>query len=938
MAATRGFWGIDIGQCALKALRCELGDDDHTLVATAFDFVEYPKILSQSTEPDELIKEALGQFLSRNKTRGDRIGISVPGQSGLTKLFKPPPVESKKLGDIVKFEARQQIPFPLEDVVWDWQQLSGGPEVDGFVLEAEVGIFAMKREQVFKALAPFTAASVELDVVQLAPLSIYNFITHDLLDDARQDYDPDEPPESYVVLAMGTESTDLVVTNGFQVWQRSIPLGGSHFTKQLTKELKLTFAKAEHLKRNARQAEDPKAVFQTMRPVFNDLVTEVQRSVGFFQNNYRKAKIGKVILLGNTVKLPGLTQYLGKNLGFDVVDFQKFSRLTGPDVITAPTFSDNVLSFSTCYGLCLQGLGLGKLSNNLLPREILTRRLVEEKKPWTLTAIAALLLAWSANYAFQYNTWYTVNPYRQVDDKNWEDAGRKVDEVAGRSSNHINQDKQKDDELKLYWALGDEVAGNNDRRIMWLELLSTISKALPRTPGLQPGLPPDPLKVPFTARQELYVEYVESEYIKDLKTWYSPQVKEKYLEGKAFITALQAGRDVVAETPTESTPPPGTVPAAPGTPPGAAPGTSPAAPGAPANAPGAGPAAPGTAPATPGVPTPPGTAPAAATGTGTAGAAKGAAPDSEDPGPQKEGWVIELKGYHYFNADKRKSGRTHLLKTLLAQLESGSIALPIDPTGESKQLALFTMKELGIAYPTLIRDEPIKLNYTIPNKNRQDATDSGDSTTGGGLVGGPGAASGPGALGGPGTLGGTGPAAGASGDKKGGAKKKDEVEEPEFFEAPRYDFTIQFVWQPVPLSQRLRLQQEKEKSQAAGATPGVPVANPAAANPVGPSTVAPAVPGAVAPVVPGAANPPVVPGAVGPAVPGAVGPAVPGAAGPAVPGAANPAVPGAAGPAVPGAAGPAVPGAAGPAVPGAAGPAVPGAAGPAVPGAAAPKP
>jgi type IV pilus assembly protein PilM len=113
-------------------------------------------------------------------------------------------------------------------------------------------------------------------------------------------FDPDNPPESVVVLSMGTDATDLVITNGFRMWQRSIPLGGNHFTKQLTKEMKLTFAKAEHLKRNARQAEDPKAVFQAMRPIFNDVVTEVQRSIGFFQGLDRKAKIKGVVLLGNT--------------------------------------------------------------------------------------------------------------------------------------------------------------------------------------------------------------------------------------------------------------------------------------------------------------------------------------------------------------------------------------------------------------------------------------------------------------------------------------------------------------------------------------------------------------------------------------------------------------------------------------------------------------
>ncbi len=65
----------------------------------------------------------------------------------------------------------------------------------------------------------------------------------------------------------------------------------NHFTKALTKELKLTFATAEHLKRNAAKADDPKALFQAMRPVFNDLLTEVQRSIGYFSNIDRRAKI-----------------------------------------------------------------------------------------------------------------------------------------------------------------------------------------------------------------------------------------------------------------------------------------------------------------------------------------------------------------------------------------------------------------------------------------------------------------------------------------------------------------------------------------------------------------------------------------------------------------------------------------------------------------------
>src|SRR5262245_30919036 len=332
MAKSIGAWGIDIGQCALKALHCKIEGDQ--IVADAFDYVEYPKILSQpEADPDTLVKEALEQFLSRNQiTLDDRVAISVPGQSGLAKFFKPPPVDVKKIPDIVRYEAKQQIPFPLDDVIWDFQKMAGGQEIEGFAIDAEVGLFAMKKEQVHRHLKPFERSDIALDIVQLAPITIYNFVSYDMLNEgpSEDDFDADNPPESIVVLSMGTDATDLVITNGFRLWQRSIPLGGNHFTKQLTKDMKLTFAKAEHLKRNARQAEDPKAVFQAMRPIFNDVVTEVQRSIGFFQGLDRKAKIKGVVLLGNTVKLPGLQQYVAKNLGYEVLNFDKFNRLQGP--------------------------------------------------------------------------------------------------------------------------------------------------------------------------------------------------------------------------------------------------------------------------------------------------------------------------------------------------------------------------------------------------------------------------------------------------------------------------------------------------------------------------------------------------------------------------------------------------------------------------------
>ena len=159
MASSNGVWGIEIGQAALKALRCHLDGD--TIVADAFDYIEYPKMLSQpEAEPAELIAEALEKFKERNDSRNFKICMSVPGQSGLAKFFKPPPVEVMKLADLVRYEARQQIPFDLDDVVWDYQMMPGSTVEDGYALESEVGLFAMKREMVARQLQPLDRSGV----------------------------------------------------------------------------------------------------------------------------------------------------------------------------------------------------------------------------------------------------------------------------------------------------------------------------------------------------------------------------------------------------------------------------------------------------------------------------------------------------------------------------------------------------------------------------------------------------------------------------------------------------------------------------------------------------------------------------------------------------------------------------------------------------------
>lgn len=730
-------WGIEIGQSSLKALRCHLEGDQ--LVADTFDFVEYPKILSQpEAEPEALVSDALSQFISRNDLKGNtRIAVSVPGQSGLAKFFKPPPVEVKKIADIVKYEAKQQIPFDLNDVIWDFQQMEGAQIEDGYALESEVGLFAMKKEAVFRALKPFRDQGMDIDLVQLAPISLYNLIAFEQFSEkmANDTFDPEHPPKSTVILSIGTDASDLIVTNGFRVWQRSVPIGGNHFTRQLTKDLKLTFAKAEHLKRNAMQADDPKLVFQAMRPVFNDMVTEIQRSLSFFKSLNKKSELEGMLVMGNTAKMPGLLQFLNKNLGMDVELYDKFPKLTGAEVLGAQPFKENAAAFGVVYGLCLQLLQRGPMRTNLLPRDLVLDRVIRNKKPWAVGALSLLLVGFVSHHAM------LGQAYRPVRPDIWTSSESAVTNTEKTSSDEMAKDSKLKDSLNLYKSVGGEVSKGAQRRLMCLELYEAIEASLNRNPEL---MEKTPAELPYKSRMDFHVTRVEQMYFDSLANWYKPDVKQNYLD--EVKNREQAGFALVKR------------------------------------------------------------------------------PPEKDPDPTGPGWVIELRGYHYYNGTEKKGteGAAHVTNYLIEFLENGSVMLPGEKPGVKKEVSMF---DLGIRRPVLRnKDDRPNYAYRVPNpdyfkilEERGIAPPTGLGGGGGkpsfggssskpsfGGTGGGGGGSGAGMMSeDDGNTGATGLGGGLFGGNTGAAQNPAEPIKdaagnvvPMDFEAPRFDFVVQFAWKP----------------------------------------------------------------------------------------------------------------------------------------------
>jgi type IV pilus assembly protein PilM len=384
-AAVRGVWAIDIGSNALKAVQMHQGEQE--LEVTDFAYLEHARNLSSGQvrpeEKEQILAETLRRFLDEKDLTKSDVAISIAGQNSFARFIKLPPVEPKKIPEIVQFEAVQQIPFDINEVEWDWQLMETEDSPD-----KSVGLFAIKNELIAEVMDHFTKENLRVTDVQIAPMALYNYAVYDMKDLEQS------PKKAIVILDMGAENTTLVVCTRDTVWQRSIRIGGNTFTQAIADAFHKDFETAEKLKRTAPMSKYMRQIYTAMKNVYTDLGGEIQRSLGFYSSSPegRDKTFSKVIGLGGGMKLQGLSKYLTQTLGMQVVKPDSFERLAIAPDISVAKFHENVSDFGVAYGLGVQSLGEAKIRTNMLPRKI-ARAMAWTRKARMFTVAACVLLA-----------------------------------------------------------------------------------------------------------------------------------------------------------------------------------------------------------------------------------------------------------------------------------------------------------------------------------------------------------------------------------------------------------------------------------------------------------------------------------------------------------------------------------------------------------------
>ena len=492
MAHKNDSWGIEVGSYAIKGIHLRREGSEVSLARYAV--LPFKKVLTTpNLDVEQEIHEHLQKFFSTYDVRRSTVTVSVPGSAAFAKFAKLPPVDPKKIADIVKFEAVQQIPFPIEDVEWDYQIFSQPDSPD-----VEVGIFAITKDRVSQYLANYQRVDQPIDGLTLSALAVYNAMAYDLK------VGPETP--GMIFMDIGTLNTDVIIVESGNLWLRTLPIGGNNFTEALVRAFKLSFAKAEKLKQEANTSKYTRQIFQAMRPVFADLIQELQRTLGFYQSINRDGHLTKLVGLGSTFRLPGMQKFLKQQLQIDLVRLDEFQRIH-VEGKKAADFAEHSLNLATAYGLALQGLGLEKVSANVLPKSITKQRVWRAKQPWFAVAAALMMSVTIAS-------WVKLQIDQTIFKASMTESQPRIDQTISQANEYIQQWRQieggADPRMRI-----ENLRRILDYRDLWPKLmhdLTLAASALQTQPQLIQADYEAIKKIPRNQRQRIYIDSVTAEY------------------------------------------------------------------------------------------------------------------------------------------------------------------------------------------------------------------------------------------------------------------------------------------------------------------------------------------------------------------------------------------------------------------------------------------
>src|SRR5437879_4334221 len=341
------------------------------------------------------VTATIREILNELGVKSANVNYAVAGQSVFARFVRLPSVEEEKIDRIIGFEAQQNVPFPMNEVVWDYQLVGGGSNE-----QVRVVIVAIKADYLEEINAAVEECGLRVEKVGIATTGLYNAFR----------YNYSEILGCSLLVDIGARTTNLVFIEPGNVFFRNIPIGGNSITAAIAKEFGEPFAAAELRKKRdgfvslggvyAEPADsDVARVSKIARNTMTRLHTELMRSITYYRAQQQGSRPERIFLCGGSAGMPYMREFFHEKLKVPIEFFNPLRNVTAVGSTPGSELAGSAYLLGEVVGLALRSVSSCPMELNLLPGSVVRKRDLEKRRPFFITAAACFILAllgWSA--------------------------------------------------------------------------------------------------------------------------------------------------------------------------------------------------------------------------------------------------------------------------------------------------------------------------------------------------------------------------------------------------------------------------------------------------------------------------------------------------------------------------------------------------------------
>jgi type IV pilus assembly protein PilM len=318
--------GIDIGSHSIKVCQVIPSGDEFKLLSLGSSKLPEGAVEDGILQEPEEVANIITTLFNNLKLKEKRVAISISGYSVIVKKINLAVMEEEELEEYIQAEVGQYIPFDIEDVFLDYQDLHTNTEEYD---RTDVMLVAAKKEVVEGYLSMLQSAGLKVVIVDIGGFALENIY------DANYSLD-----ENVVLVDIGATKMSInIVSQGISVLARDVVVGSRQLTDQIQNRFGITIEEAEGLKMGYEPVEEKQ---KDLDEIYTNTCTqwalELKKAIDLYYTNNPDMALNKIILSGGGSRIEGLGQFFAEEIGLNVELLNPFTKIKADSKNIDPSY------------------------------------------------------------------------------------------------------------------------------------------------------------------------------------------------------------------------------------------------------------------------------------------------------------------------------------------------------------------------------------------------------------------------------------------------------------------------------------------------------------------------------------------------------------------------------------------------------------------------